>query len=56
MQSCFGMTIAMDPADLPELRKVILKFLGESQKLLNYKKVKRSVVFRINIGAFPISK
>ena len=54
-QSSLGMTIAVDPNDLPQARQMIYQFITEFNRFLNRGKVKRREVFRLNMGFFPLS-
>ena len=54
-RSSLGMTIAMDPADLPEYRRLVFEFLNNTHKLLNRNGVRRRAVFRVQVGMFPVT-
>lgn len=55
-QSSMALTIAMDPADLTEARKIILKAIKDLSKLLNHKGVRRRQVYRLQVGLFPLTR
>jgi len=55
-QSMMGLTIPMDPADLPEARKIIYRCIKDLSRLLNRKGVRRSEVYRLQLGLFPLTR
>ncbi len=55
-QSSMGITIPMDLQDLPEARKIIYRCLKDLSLLLNRKGVRRSEVYRLQLGLFPLTR
>lgn len=55
IQSSMGLTIPMDPIDLPEARKIIFRCMKELDSLLNRKGARRTEVYRLQLGLFPLT-
>lgn len=54
--SNMGLTVAMDPADLPMVRKVIYGFIRELSDKLDPSARRAKEVFRLNVGFFPVTR
>lgn len=54
-RSSLGLTIAIDPADLPKFRKAAWEFMTQVHELLNHEGANRKEVFRLQLGFFPLT-
>ncbi len=54
-RSSLGLTIAVDPADLPRIRRAAWDFVNQVHKILNRKNRDRKEVFRLQLGFFPLT-
>lgn len=54
-RSSLGLTIAIDPTDLPKFRRAAWEFMTQVHELLNRDGVERKEVFRLQLGFFPLT-
>jgi transcriptional regulator with XRE-family HTH domain len=55
-RSSLGLTIAIDPADLPKFRRAAWEFMTQVHELLDHEGANRKEVFRLQLGFFPLTE